>query len=220
MSINDPFRVCLFLFWPNFPQYNNCSPSFCFLNLLKLWYLLLFSKRKFQKNKKKAGNLKILLANISTMGALHSMIETDLGSCSAGLPFSFFSHFKQQVMWPHSWWPMGWTLKARENEVTTLKKWKYDWKKCQKEWNIAWNGCQRGMRQNLRENEVATLMQWKLDWNKCQAEWNILWNNCQRWMKQNSRENEVPTMMKWKFDRNKCQEEWNIPWNSCRGRMR
>ena len=48
-------------------------------------------KEKNSKKKKKAGDLKILLANISTMGALHSMIETDLGSYSAGLPFSFFS---------------------------------------------------------------------------------------------------------------------------------
>ena len=63
------------------------APPLCSLNLLKLWYLLLFSKRKIQKKiQKKAGDLKILLANISTMGSLHSMIETDLGSCSAGLP--------------------------------------------------------------------------------------------------------------------------------------
>ena len=60
--------------------------------LLKMGKCCCFQREIFKKSKK-AGDLKILLANISTMGSLHSMIETDLGSCSAGLPFSFFFPF-------------------------------------------------------------------------------------------------------------------------------
>ena len=41
-----------------------------------------------------------------------------------------------------SWWPIGWTLKARENEIATLKNWKYDWNNCQKGRNITWNSYQ------------------------------------------------------------------------------
>ena len=51
-SVNDPFRVCNFLFWSNFPQYNSCRPFFDFLNVLKSCYLVLLSKRKMQKQKK------------------------------------------------------------------------------------------------------------------------------------------------------------------------
>ena len=69
-------------------------------------------------------------------------------------------------------------LNLRENEVATLMQWKLDRNKCQAEWNILWNSCQRWMKQNSRENEVATMMQWKFDWNKCQEEWNIPWNSC------------------------------------------
>ena len=46
------------------------APSFGFLNVLKLFYLVLFSWRKMQKTKKKPGGEKTLLANIFTMGAL------------------------------------------------------------------------------------------------------------------------------------------------------
>ena len=53
------------------------ASSFGFLKVLKLCYLLLFSKRKLQ-NKKKASGEKLLLANISTMGALQNMIETEI----------------------------------------------------------------------------------------------------------------------------------------------
>ena len=82
-----------FPFWPNFPQYNNCSPSSLLPKFVEIVVFAVVFKEKNSKKKKekKAGDLKILLANISTMGALHSMIETDFGSCSAGLPFSFFS---------------------------------------------------------------------------------------------------------------------------------
>ena len=55
-------------------------------------------KEKNAKKKKKAGGEKKLLPNISTRGALQNIIETGLGSYSAGLQFSFFHHFMQQVM--------------------------------------------------------------------------------------------------------------------------
>ena len=107
-----------------------------------------------------------------------------------------------------------------ENEVPAMKTWKFDWNKCQDEWNIAWNSYQRGMKQNSRENEVAAIKEWKFNRNECQKEWNIAWNSYQRGMKQNSRINEVATMKKWKFKWNNCQNEWNIAWNSHLGRMR
>ena len=53
---------------------------------------------KKTKNKKKAGDEKNLSPNISTVRALEKIIETDLRSYSAGLPFSFFYHFRYQVM--------------------------------------------------------------------------------------------------------------------------
>ena len=43
-----------------------------------------------KKKQKKAGDEKNLSPNISTMRALEKIIETDLRSYSAGLPFSFF----------------------------------------------------------------------------------------------------------------------------------
>ena len=43
-----------------------------------------------KKNKKKAGDDKNLSPDISTVRALEKIIETDLRSYSAGLPFSFF----------------------------------------------------------------------------------------------------------------------------------
>ena len=48
------------------------------------------NKQTKQKNKKKAGDEKNLSPNISTVRALEKIIETDLRSYSAGLPFSFF----------------------------------------------------------------------------------------------------------------------------------
>ena len=45
-----------------------------------------------KQNKKKAGDEKNLSPNISTVRALEKIIETDLRSYSAGLPFSFFYH--------------------------------------------------------------------------------------------------------------------------------
>ena len=51
-------------------------------------------KEQNAKNKKKAGDKKNLLPNISTLGALENITEIDLGSYSAGLSFSlFFYHF-------------------------------------------------------------------------------------------------------------------------------
>ena len=55
-------------------------------------------KEKNAKKKKKASGEKNLLPNISTRGALQNIIKTDFGSYSAGLQFSFFYHFRQQVM--------------------------------------------------------------------------------------------------------------------------
>ena len=52
----------------------------------------------FKKEKTKAGSEKNVLRNISTLGALQNIIETDLGSYSAGIPFSSFYDFRQQVM--------------------------------------------------------------------------------------------------------------------------
>ena len=43
-----------------------------------------------QRTKKKASVKKNLLPNISTVGALEKIMETDLGSYSAGLSFSLF----------------------------------------------------------------------------------------------------------------------------------
>jgi hypothetical protein len=53
---------------------------------------------KNAKNKKKASGEKNLLPYISTMGALQNIIQTDLGSYSAGPQLSFFDHFRQLVM--------------------------------------------------------------------------------------------------------------------------
>ena len=46
------------------------------------------------KKQKKAASENNLLPNIFTRGALQNIIETDLGSYSAGLLFSFFHHFR------------------------------------------------------------------------------------------------------------------------------
>ena len=91
MSVNDP--ACSF-----FGHFSHdaiiVAPSFGFVNVLESCYLVLFLKGKMKK-KKKAGDEKNLSPNISTVRALEKMIETDLGSYSAGLPFSFFFyHFR------------------------------------------------------------------------------------------------------------------------------
>ena len=83
----------MFLFWSFFPQYNNCSPFFW---LCKCVAILLFGailkgqNAKKKKKPKKAGDEKNLSPNIYTVRALEKIIETDLRSYSAGLPFSFF----------------------------------------------------------------------------------------------------------------------------------
>jgi len=46
------------------------APSLSFLNVLKLYCLVLFLWRKSQKNEKKASHEKNLLPHISTTGAL------------------------------------------------------------------------------------------------------------------------------------------------------
>ena len=93
VSVNSPFRVCAFLFWSNFPRYDDCSP---FSQLSKCGEITLFGvvfMEKNTKNKKKAGGEKNLLPYISTMGELQNIIQTDLGSYSKGLQLSFFFLF-------------------------------------------------------------------------------------------------------------------------------
>ena len=89
----------MFLFWSFFPRYNKCSPFFW---LCKCVEILLFGailkgqnakknkKKTKKKTKRKAGDEQNLSPNISTVRALEKIIETDLRSYSAGLPFSFF----------------------------------------------------------------------------------------------------------------------------------
>ena len=92
MSVNDP--ACSF-----FGHFSHnkiiVAPSFGFVNVLLFGTIL---KGQNAKNEKKAGDEKNLSPDISTVRALEKIIETDLRSYSVGLPFSFFYHFRYQVM--------------------------------------------------------------------------------------------------------------------------
>ena len=50
---------------------------------------VVFKEKNAKKKQKKAGSGQNLLPNISTRGALQNILETGLGSSSAGLQFSF-----------------------------------------------------------------------------------------------------------------------------------
>jgi hypothetical protein len=91
VSVNDP----AYCFFGHFSHDTIIvTPSFGFVSVLKSCYLVLFKRAKCKKkNKKKAGDEKILSPNIYTVRALEKIIETDLRSYSAGLPFSFFLTF-------------------------------------------------------------------------------------------------------------------------------
>ena len=91
MSVHFPFRVCTFLFWSFFPRYNNCSPFFYLSKCVEImWFGFVFIEKN-AKNKKKRGAFQYLLPHISTTGAPQNIIQTDLGSYSAGLQDLFIT---------------------------------------------------------------------------------------------------------------------------------
>ena len=88
-SVINPFRGCTCFFRPIFPQYKNCGPI---SQLPKCVEIMLFHVVFIEKNAKdkKCSTEKIFLCHIFTMGALWSIIQTNLGSYSGGLQLSFF----------------------------------------------------------------------------------------------------------------------------------
>ena len=82
----------MFLLWSLFPRSNNCSPFFWLFEYVEILLFGAILKGQNAK-KKKTADEKNLSPNISTVRALEKIIETDLRSYSAGLPFSFFFTF-------------------------------------------------------------------------------------------------------------------------------
>ena len=175
------------------------APSFGFLKVLKLCYLVLFSWRKMQKKKTKKGS--------------GNRIETDSGSYSAGLPISFFDHFRQQVMWLPILVTHWWTLKERENEVTAIKKWKErkgEWSNCHKEMKI-WltympGGMKYCMKQPPGRNETKSKGEWSSYPEEMKIQLKQLPGGMKYCIKQLSDRNETKYKREW----SSCHEEMKI----------
>ena len=106
-----------------------------------------------------------LLPHISTTGAPQNIIQTDLGSYSAGLQILFYYLFRQLVMWPLSWWPIGWTLTAANENARSNEKWSM------KRAGLQWKAANEKARSKEKQSMKRAGLQWKVSNEKTRQQW-------------------------------------------------